>query len=95
LAIGVDQATRSRRRLRWALVADPVETAAPDAFGEPDIRIALGRLSRRQRLSVECVYFVGLSVRETAAVMNCAEGTVKSTLADARAKLRTLLKVTG
>jgi DNA-directed RNA polymerase specialized sigma24 family protein len=36
---------------------------------------------------------VGLSVAETAAVMGCAEGTVKSTLADARARLRTLLGV--
>jgi RNA polymerase sigma-70 factor (ECF subfamily) len=38
---------------------------------------------------------VGLSVADTAAVMGCAEGTVKSTLADARAKLRAMLEVSG
>jgi RNA polymerase sigma-70 factor (ECF subfamily) len=35
----------------------------------------------------------GLSTVETAAVMGCAVGTVTSTLADARGKLRTLLEV--
>ena len=36
-------------------------------------------------------YFVGLSVDETAGVMDCAPGTVKSTLHDARTRLRTML----
>ena len=58
-----------------------------------DLHRALGRLSRRQRLVVDCFYFAGLSLAETAAVMGCAEGTVKSTLADARGKLRTVLEV--
>ena len=34
-------------------------------------------------------YFVGLNVEETAAVMACSAGTVKSTLFDARTRLRT------
>jgi len=71
---------------------------ASPGTGEPtpfpvDLDNALRRLSRRQRLAVECVYFVGLTIAETAAVMRCADGTVKSTLADARARLRTLLEV--
>jgi RNA polymerase sigma-70 factor (ECF subfamily) len=68
---------------------------ADTAAGRVDVERALGRLTRRQRLAVGCVYFVGLSIAETAAVMGCAEGTVKSTLADARARLRTLLEVAG
>ena len=36
-------------------------------------------------------YFVGLTVDETAAVMDCSTGTVKSTLFDARTRLRALL----
>jgi RNA polymerase sigma factor (sigma-70 family) len=58
-----------------------------------DLETAIGRLSGRQRLAVDCHYFVGLSVAETAAVMGCAEGTVKSTLNDARLRLRRLLEV--
>ena len=60
-----------------------------------DVERALGRLTRRQRMAVECVYFVGLTVAETAAVMGCSDGTVKSTLSDARARLRSLLEVSG
>jgi RNA polymerase sigma-70 factor (ECF subfamily) len=48
---------------------------------------AVQRLPPRQRLAVDCYYFVGLSVGETATVMRCSEGTVKSTLFDARRRL--------
>jgi RNA polymerase sigma-70 factor (ECF subfamily) len=56
-----------------------------------DLDAAIRQLSARQALAITCYYAVGLSVVETAAVMRCSEGTVKSTLADARARLRTLL----
>jgi RNA polymerase sigma factor (sigma-70 family) len=69
------------------------EPAVP-AEDRLDLHRALRRLSRRQRLAVDCFYFAGLSLAETAAVMACAEGTVKSTLADARGRLRTVLEVT-
>ncbi|HYU03225.1 MAG TPA: sigma factor-like helix-turn-helix DNA-binding protein, partial [Jatrophihabitantaceae bacterium] len=64
-----------------------------DADALLDVERALVHLSTRQRQAVDCLYFVGLSVAETAAVMGCSDGTVKSTLADARAKLRILLEV--
>ena len=90
-AIMADQAGKARRR---RVARPPVGTPEPpDLAGRVDLARALGRLTRRQRLAVECVYFVGLSVADTAAVMRCAEGTVKSTLADARAKLRVMLEV--
>jgi len=57
-----------------------------------DLGEAVSRLAGRQRLAVDCFYFVGLSVAETAAVMRCSEGTVKSTLADARKRLRSMLE---
>ena len=53
---------------------------------------AVSRLSRRQREAVGLHYYAGLSVAETAAVMRCSAGTVKSTLSDARARLRDLLQ---
>jgi RNA polymerase sigma-70 factor (ECF subfamily) len=59
---------------------------------ELDLAHAVSRLSGRQRLAVDCFYFVGLGVTETAAVMGCSEGTVKSTLSDARRRLRNLLE---
>ncbi len=48
-------------------------------------------LPPRMRLAVECCYFAELSIAETAEVMGVASGTVKSTLSDARARLRALL----
>lgn len=96
LAIAADQAAKSRRRWRFHASIDDhpqAATADPPSAGHLDIARALPRLSRRQRLAVECHYYVGLTVAETAAVMGCSPGTVKSTLADARARLRTLLEV--
>jgi RNA polymerase sigma factor (sigma-70 family) len=58
-----------------------------------DIERAVRTLPLRQKLAVDCYYFCGLSVAETAAVMRCSEGTVKSTLSDARARLRPALEV--
>ncbi|GAA2515143.1 RNA polymerase sigma factor [Winogradskya humida] len=95
LAIAADQARKAARRSR-PLVGVP---DGAGAAGIPDERVdlqrALDRLTDRQRLAVDCVYFAGLTTVETAAVMGCAVGTVKSTLADARTKLRTLLEVAG
>jgi RNA polymerase sigma-70 factor (ECF subfamily) len=66
----------------------------PDLDARMDVDHALTTLSARQRLAVDCYYFADLSIADTAAVMGCSEGTVKSTLSDARARLRTLLEVT-
>ncbi|MEV6239528.1 RNA polymerase sigma factor [Lentzea sp. NPDC051838] len=95
LAITADQAGKARTRTGRRLTAVPDVPASKDHEDGLDLRRALERLTARQRLAVDCVYFVGLTVVETAAVMRCAEGTVKSTLADARAKLRVLLEVAG
>jgi RNA polymerase sigma-70 factor, ECF subfamily len=86
LAIVADQARQRRRRRR-----PPELVAHADAAEfEPDVDLerAIARLADRQRLAVELHYFIGLGVKEVAEVMGCAEGTVKSTLADARARLR-------
>jgi len=94
LALTADRARRARTRQPAALeVLDAVP--APEHSDTVDLTRALDRLAPRQRLAVDCVYFAGLSVAETAAVMKCAEGTVKSTLSDARARLRSSLEVSG
>jgi len=93
LAITADQARRARRRRRpFALFnADRRVRSIDDRL---DIEFAVSKLPARQRLAVDCFYFVGLSVAETAVVMGCAEGTVKSTLSDARARLQRILEGT-
>jgi RNA polymerase sigma-70 factor (ECF subfamily) len=104
MAITADQARKAVRRLRpVAELADhdaPAgETSTGFAGGRQDVDArldvdkALTMLSARQRLAVDCYYFVDLSVADTAAVMGCSEGTVKSTLSDARGRLRSLLEV--
>jgi RNA polymerase sigma-70 factor (ECF subfamily) len=96
LAIVADQARASRRtRNRWLRIVDDTADVpeTPIASSDPDIDLdrAIARLADRQQLAVQLHYFVGLSVDETAAVMACSPGTVKSTLFDARARLRALL----
>ena len=87
-------AGEARRALRRPLVPIRVEPAQPPTAIEDrlDLVAAVDRLPPRQRLAVDCFYFAGLTVAETAAVMDCAEGTVKSALSDARARLRVLLE---
>jgi len=92
LAITADQAAKARRRASSGGRIVPVEPE-PAAGPDPDLARAVATLSARQRLAVDCFYYAGLSVTETAAVMGCSEGTVKSTLSDARARLRPLLEV--
>jgi RNA polymerase sigma-70 factor (ECF subfamily) len=88
LAIVANEARRagaSRRSLPIRLRSAVATLSEDDRI---DLEDAVRRLSARQRMAVDCYYFVGLSVSETAAVMACTEGTVKSTLTDARARLR-------
>lgn len=96
LAIVADQARAARRgRVRRLRVVDEVadvpDAAAPVVAADLDLERGIAQLAERQQLAVHLHYFVGLSVAETAQVMACSEGTVKSTLFDARSRLRALL----
>jgi RNA polymerase sigma-70 factor (sigma-E family) len=53
-----------------------------------DLWTALGRLPRRQRATIVLRYYEGLSEAETAEVLGCTVGTVKSATSRALAKLR-------
>lgn len=100
LAITADQARSARRSRvrRLRLIDDHAEVPdapAPQSQHDLDLDRAIAQLSERQQLAVQLHYFVGLPVEETAAVMQCAVGTVKSTLFDARTRLRGALEGSG
>lgn len=90
LAIVADRARRhNRRRFRPAFASVPYQCQKAT---DSDVLSAVAGLSRRQRMAVELHYLVDLPVAEVAGVMGCSEGTVKSTLHDARIRLRELLE---
>lgn len=91
LAITADQARRTRRRARPTSVVADLTAPSRSLDERLDVEDAVSRLAPRQRQAVNCFYFVDLSITETAAVMRCSPGTVKSTLADARQRLKELL----
>ena len=96
IALNVCREVRRRQR-RWRLLPanwikhDP--GPGPDAIAHQDeesnrLTQALSQLSPRQREAVTLRYLQGLSTKQTAEAMRCAEGTVKATLAKALSSLR-------
>jgi RNA polymerase sigma-70 factor (sigma-E family) len=81
-----------RTRLRLVLRSEPDERAAPDrstdVVATVMIRRALARLAQRQRAVLVLRYFEDLTEAQTADVLGCAVGTVKSQARDALGKLR-------
>jgi RNA polymerase sigma-70 factor (sigma-E family) len=86
-------------RRRERSFADLPESAGP-ADNDNDAEVAtrrlvfiraLGELPPRQRVTLVCRYYQGLDVAETAAALNCSEGTVKSQTARGLAALRRVL----
>jgi RNA polymerase sigma factor (sigma-70 family) len=92
-AIVADQARKWRRRGARSRGAVPrVSDEGGSDGSRVDVERAISALPRRMRLAVECYYLADLSVAETAEVMRISVGTVKSTLADARGRMRTMLQ---
>ena len=101
LAIVANEA-RNRRRSSARRARLPLELAEerPSGGAAPSPEVALlareeraellaavDRLGEEQRAAVACRYFLGLSEAETAAVLGCRPGTVKSRLSRALARL--------
>jgi RNA polymerase sigma-70 factor, ECF subfamily len=88
--------TVAARRMEVGMDAlDEIAGAAPPESGTEQtrglLREALFSLSDRQREVVVSRLVEGLNTREVAERLGCAEGTVKATLHQALARLRTLL----
>ena len=99
LAIVADRVRGARRRRTPEPAGSPhdlgEQVGAPRVAREGagrevglDLSAALATLTDRQRLAVDVYYYAGLAVADVATVLGCAEGTVKSTLSDARGHLR-------
>jgi RNA polymerase sigma-70 factor (ECF subfamily) len=88
LAVVADQARKGHRRLWGRREQELEDRQVEDSPPDIDLARALGRLTARQRAAVELHYYLGLPVADTAQVLQCSPGTVKSTLSDARSRLR-------
>ena len=96
LAIAVDACSKHWRNNRHT--TQPLDAAQgvvldagasrPQAL---DVSRALSSLTKRERLAVDLYYYADLGIDDTAAAMRCTPGTVKSTLASARTRLRAYL----
>jgi RNA polymerase sigma-70 factor (sigma-E family) len=81
------------RKWRHELPTDELADAPyDDRVADPDLWAALRRLAPRQRAVLALRYFEDLTEAETAAVLGCSIGTVKSQAHDAMARLRSMLQ---
>ena len=77
---GVERRAARAAAARADLVDDPAEGVA--------VRDAVASLPERQRATIVARFFLGLSVAETAVLLDCAEGTVKASTSHALERLR-------
>jgi RNA polymerase sigma factor (sigma-70 family) len=97
----VDQVRRTERRARTeaaSVLADTedgpenrVVEAAAQAWSSKRLAAGLAELPAEQRVAVELAYYDGLTYRQVAQRLHIPEGTAKSRLRLAMARLRTLL----
>ena len=87
-----------RRRSSTEVVAEPDarlasgHDIAESVSARLALMVALAELPPRQRACVVLRYFEDLSVADTAALLGCSEGTVKSQTSRALASLRTVFE---
>jgi RNA polymerase sigma-70 factor (ECF subfamily) len=88
-----DLGLRLADSLRTGGAAPSPEGAAEAAEEREALLRAVSALDADDREVIGCRYFLQLSVAETAAVLGCAEGTVKSRMSRALGRLRSVMGV--
>ncbi|HZR50725.1 MAG TPA: SigE family RNA polymerase sigma factor [Streptosporangiaceae bacterium] len=90
----VDEIRKASRRREKHMASVP-EVLAPETFqlgvDGSDVRAALAELPPGMRAALVLRYWLDLSVEQTAELLKCSEGTVKSQTAKGSARLRELL----
>jgi DNA-directed RNA polymerase specialized sigma24 family protein len=81
--------------LRRSSVVDADLVQAPQEPRAAELKAAFDRLPPRLRATAVLRLYVGLSEAETAEVLGCSTGTVKSNLHDARKRLGKTLGESG
>ena len=84
-----------RRDLAVVLAGLRIEPPIPDRDRAVDVAAAMGALTERQQQVVGLHYLADLPVATVATLLEVSEGTVKSTLHAARARLRAALTNRG
>jgi RNA polymerase sigma factor (sigma-70 family) len=82
--LAIDELRRRKRSVEL------VKAIAPESspIERIDLLDAIGRLPRRQRMTISLRYLSGLSEKETAQALGCATGTVKQHTSRGIARLR-------
>ena len=90
-AILVDLVRKRKRAPRAPTLFNAIDTDSklgdPSSTAAVDVRRAVAGLPRRQREVAVLFYYVDLSVQDISRLIGCSEGTVKSSLYDARTRL--------
>lgn len=96
-ALDLIRSPRRARSVPFEAVEAPTLAADPDPLDVDGatVRRALAELSNEQRATLELCYFEGLSSPEIAERLGLPLGTVKSRIAAALQRLRTLLNAPG
>lgn len=92
----VHAAVSSRRRARWRRphveVRDDRPAPAPDTETDRALRTAVMGLPHHERVAVHLHYWMGYTSMEIAALLGCAEVTVRSRLLRARRRMHRALR---
>ncbi len=91
----VGQSAARRHRRRAEVGALPEVSAAHEDRIDPDLPIALGKLTERQRVAVVLVHVCAWTLEETATAMELRVSTVRTHVARALGRLEQLLEEDG